>query len=113
MTDPPAGCDPPRLLTAERLKFHCLAQANVLLSRRPPCQAWLRGHYKRENPSSPFFYYKKNRFSASIKVVNGGYSVHLGSINVFGHRVGMIIHHGDGVIPPWLAFIREVARMCF
>lgn len=61
MTDPHAGCDPPCLLTVEHLKFHCLAQANVLLSRRPLCQAWLRGHYKRGNPSSPFFSYKKKK----------------------------------------------------
>lgn len=29
--------------------------------------------------------------------------MHLGSINVFGHRVGMIINHGDRVIAPWKA----------
>ena len=31
------------------------------LSRRPVCQARLRGHYKRENPSSPFFHYTRKK----------------------------------------------------
>lgn len=112
MTDLHACCDPFVLLSVERLKFHCLAQANMLLSRRPLCQAWLWGHYKRENPSSPFFHYKKKRLSASIKVVNGSYSRHLENVNFFGHRVGMIINHGDSVIPPWSGFIRETVAAC-
>lgn len=61
MTDLHAGCDPFCLLSVEHLKFRCLAQANVLLSRRPLCQAWLPGRDKRENPSSLFFHYKKKK----------------------------------------------------